>query len=129
MTGAGWVDIIQIVISVVTGFISALVAVGVLTLRISNMIGSVTTRQDRLEGKFEAIESSITLQMERADNINRAAIMDSVQTVAVHPVEKLESRVGALEQDMAVVRFQLKARAYYFPPPVREISTDGDSKD
>jgi outer membrane murein-binding lipoprotein Lpp len=125
---AGWADIIQIVISVVTGFISALVAVGVLTLRISNMIGSMTSRQDRLEGKFDAMESSITLQMERADNINRSAIMDTVQKVAVHPVEKLESRVGALEQDMAVVRFQLKARAYFFPPPVREIGTD-DNKD
>jgi hypothetical protein len=57
--------------------------------------------------------------MERADTVNRQSIMETVEKVAVHPIGRLEERIGALEQDMAVVRFQLKGRAYFFPAPVR----------
>jgi hypothetical protein len=123
---AGWVDVVQVAISIVTGFVSALVAVGVLTMRVTNMVANLVARQDRLEGQYQANYSKATLQMERADTVTRQSIMETVEKVAVHPMQRLEERIGALEQDMAVVRFQLKGRAYFFPPPVREINPNDD---
>jgi hypothetical protein len=86
----GWVDVAQIAVSIVTGFVSALVAVGVLTIRVANVIAILIARQDRLEGQHQMIISAATLQMERADTVNRQSIMETVEKVAVHPIGRLE---------------------------------------
>ena len=98
---AGW---FQLALEGIIGLGGALVGLVGATFKFSNRIGKTDENVAALELRAERLVTALELRLEHRIMESRHQIMAVIQQTCIVPLEHVEQRCGALEQDMAVMK-------------------------